>query len=307
VVVRVLNQVPPASAAIAAVEGVECIDVTADLGDDVTAEVLFGGYPDWARTLELVERGVRWVQLSGTGIDGAPPELFDRVPVVTCARGASAVPISEYVLAVLLAFVKHLPEFWISEPPRAWNFQRMGTLAGRTVGIVGFGGIGRAIARRALAFDMDVVVVRRTDAPIDVAGVRRAESLEAMLPELDHLVLAAPATAATEHLVDADALALVRPGLHLVNIARGSLVDQDALRVALDDGRVARASLDVMTPEPLPAGHWLYTHPGVRLTPHSSWANPDLLDASIALFVANLERFRDGQPLADVVDPALGY
>lgn len=306
-VVRVLNQVPPASAAIAAVAGVECIDVTPDLAPDVRADVVFGGYPDWARTLELLDRGVRWVQLSGTGIDGAPAELFERVPVVTCARGASAVPISEYVLAVMLAFVKRLPEFWISEPPRSWNFQRMGTLAGRTVGIVGFGGIGRAVARRALAFDMDVVVVRRTDAPIDLPGVRRAASVADMLPELDHLVLAAPATANTEHLVDADALARVKPGLHLVNIARGALVDQDALRVALDDGRVACASLDVMTPEPLPAGHWLYSHPAVRLTPHSSWANPDLLDTSIALFVANLERFRDGEPLVDVVDPALGY
>jgi phosphoglycerate dehydrogenase-like enzyme len=307
VAVRVLNQVPPASVAIAAVAGVECIDVTPDLAPDITADVLFGGYPDWARTLELLERGVRWVQLSGTGIDGAPPELFERAGVVTCARGASAVPISEYVLAVMLAFVKHLPEFWITEPPRSWNFQRMGTLAGRTVGIVGFGGIGRAVARRALAFDMDVVVLRRTDAPIDLPGVRRAESFSAMLPELDHLVLAAPATSETAHLVDEHALASVRPGLHLVNIARGALIDQDALRVALDDGRVARASLDVMTPEPLPEGHWLYSHPSVRLTPHSSWANPDLLDASIALFVANLERYRDGRPLEDVVDPTLGY
>lgn len=304
---RVFNQVPPASAAIAAVEGVECIDVTPDLPADATADVLYGGYPDWPRTLELAARGVRWVQLSGTGIDGAPPELFETVPVVTCARGASAVPIAEYVLAVMLAFAKRLPDAWITEPPRAWNFQRLDTLAGRTVGVVGFGGIGRAVATRALAFDMDVVVLRRTSAPIDLAGVRRSDSLEAMLPEVDHLVLAAPATTHTHRLIDADALALVRPGLHLVNIARGSLVDQDALRVALDDGRVARASLDVMTPEPLPADHWLYSHPSVRLTPHSSWANPNLLDVSIAQFVANLERFRDGHPLHGIADPVAGY
>lgn len=304
---RVFNQVPPASAAIAAVEGVECIDVTPDLPADATADVLYGGYPDWPRTLELAARGVRWVQLSGTGIDGAPPELFETVPVVTCARGASAVPIAEYVLAMMLAFAKRLPDAWISEPPRAWNFQRLDTLAGRTVGVVGFGGIGRAVATRALAFDMDVVVLRRTSAPIDLAGVRRAGSLAEMLPEVDHLVLAAPATTHTHRLIDADALALVRPGLHLVNIARGSLVDQDALRVALDDGRVARASLDVMTPEPLPADHWLYTHPSVRLTPHSSWANPNLLDVSIAQFVANLERFRDGHPLHGIADPVAGY
>ena len=103
---------------------------------------------------------------------------------------------------------------------------------------------------------------------------RSCGSLPDLLAVADHLVLAAPATDATFHAINAESLRLLRPGAHLVNIARGSLVDQDALRGALDDGTVARASLDVTDPEPLPAGHWLYSHPQVFLTPHASWAGP---------------------------------
>ena len=102
-------------------------------------------------------------------------------------------------------------------------------------------------------------------------------------------------------------LALVRPGMHLVNIARGTLVDQDALREALDDGRVARATLDVCDPEPLPAGHWLYEHPGVSLTPHTSWAGPGAFTQLVGAFHANYLRWRTGEPLIGVVDIHAGY
>ncbi len=128
-----------------------------------------------------------------------------------------------------------------------------------------------------------------------------------MLPEADHLVLTAPATEATRHLVDAAALAVVKPGVHLVNIARGSLVDQDALRAALDDGRVAMASLDTVDPEPLPDGHWMYDHPGVRLTPHISWSMPGALDHLYDSFLGNLVRRSRGEPLHGTVDVAAGY
>jgi len=286
---------------------VEVVDPAGPLPPlDGSTEILFGGWDD-EKLLPVLERGLAWVQLPGTGIDGIPRAVFDRVPVVTCARGASAVPISEYVLAVMLAFVKGLPGFWIDAPPDRWNFQRMDTLAGQTLGLVGLGGIGSAVARRAQAFDMHVRALRRTDAPSPIPGVEVVTSLAALVDGAHHVVLAAPGTDRTRHLLDADAFAAMREGVHVVNIARGTLVDQDALLAALDSGRVARASLDTVDPEPLPEGHWMYAHPKVFLTPHSSWASRALLEAPVGIFCANLARFLAGEPLEHVVDVAEGY
>ena len=172
---------------------------------------------------------------------------------------------------------------------------------------MGLGGIGRAVAERALPFGMQVKALRRTDAPSPVAGVELVRDLDTLLADTDHLVLAAPATARTRHLLDAAAFGRVKPGVHLINIARGALVDQDALRAALDDGRVGLATLDTVDPEPLPSDHWMYAHPKVQLSAHISWHSPDLQRASVELFVDNLGRFLRGAPLQDVVDPLEGY
>ena len=138
-------------------------------------------------------------------------------------------------------------------------------------------------------------------------GVEVVGSLDELLPEADHLVLAAPATPRTRHLINAETLALVKPGVHLVNIARGALVDQDALRVALDDGRVAMATLDTVDPEPLPEGHWLYSHPKVRLSAHVSWASPAGMARTLEIFVDNLRRYAAGEQVLHVVDADEGY
>jgi phosphoglycerate dehydrogenase-like enzyme len=134
-----------------------------------------------------------------------------------------------------------------------------------------------------------------------------AHDLATAVADADHLVLAAPATADTRHLIDARVFDAARPGVHLVNIARGALVDQDALRAALDDGRVALASLDVCDPEPLPAGHWLYSHERVHLSPHISWLGRGVLESYTTTFVENYHRFRAGRELIDVVDRDAGY
>jgi phosphoglycerate dehydrogenase-like enzyme len=217
------------------------------------------------------------------------------------------VPIAEFAMAAMLAAEKRLPESWIHEPPAHWSIASLGGLRGRTLGLVGLGGIGCELARLALAFGMRVLALRRSDAPSPVAGVERARDLGALLAEADHLVLAVPVTRATRHLLDAAALARVKPGLHLVNVARGELVDQEALRAALDDGRVALASLDVCEPEPLPEGHWLYTHPAVRLSPHTSWSMPGAIAGLVDTFVENLHHWIAGEPLTRVVDRAQGY
>lgn len=286
---------------------VEFVDASRELPPpEVTATVLFGGWDD-AKVLPLLERGVEWIQLPGTGIDGVSREVLHRVPIVTCARGASAVPISEYVLATMLAFEKWFPGNWIGEPPKVWNIQRMDTLAGKTVAIVGLGGIGTAIATRTLAFGMQVRAMRRTATPSPIPEVEVVTTIEALVRDAHHVVVAAPGTDRTRHLLDADAFAAMVDGVHVVNIARGSLVDQDALRVALDSGRVARASLDAVDPEPLPGGHWLYEHRRVFLTPHSSWASRDRLAATVDIFRANLRRYLDGEPLLHLIDLEEGY
>ena len=255
--------------------------------------------------VELAGRGVEWIHSrDGRGRDG-PEVLTGRT--VTCSRGTGAVPISEWVLAMMLTFEKRLPDAWVREPPEHWGWTQLGGLSGRTLGLVGVGGIGSAVATHALAFDMDVRAMRRTEAPSPVPGVIVVPSLGDLLPVADHLVLAAPATPRTRHLLDEDAFAVVKPGVHLMNIARGTLVDQDALKAALDDGRVALASLDVCYPEPPPAGHWVYSHPKVRLSPHISWSNPALAARIVELSTDNVRRFAAGQPLEGVVDPVERY
>jgi len=280
----------------------------ADRGDveaGLTAEVLLTQTWGGDNIAAVVERGVRWIHVLGTGVDRFP---FDSVGdrVVTCSRGASAIPIAEYVLAAMLAFEKRIPGVWMRQPPPRWFGERLGGLYKRTVGIVGLGAIGLAVARRALAFDMNVLASRRSDAPSPLPGVELT-SLDDLVSRSDHLVVAASATAETAGMIGAELFGGMRRGVHLVNVARGSLVDQEALRAALDAGVVAHATLDTMTPEPLPEGHWLYTHPRVSLTPHVSWSMPGAVDLLLDVFVANVERYRAGRPLDNVVDRARGY
>jgi phosphoglycerate dehydrogenase-like enzyme len=307
---RVLSHVggPLADQVRRAVPEVEVVEIpsSGDLDPTVTGEVLFTiawGTPNLEHVLD---RGIRWVHALGTGVDRFPLGVVgDRT--LTCSRGASAVPIAEWVLAQMLAFEKRLPDSWITDVPATWNTADLGGLDGRTLGLIGLGGIGAAVAARALPFGMRVVARRRTAAPSPVPGVELLGSLDELLAIADHVVVTAPATPDTRHLLDADAFAAMRPGVHVVNIARGSLIDQDALRAALDEGRVAMASLDTVDPEPLPASHWMYSDPRVRLSPHISWSMPGASDVLVATFIENLRRYVAGDPLLGVVDVDAGY
>ena len=307
--VRILSHVPvPLLARVTERFPKASIIVVPDRGElppDVRGDVLLTmawGSPNLA---QILERGVRWVHAYGTGVNAFPFRELKGVPL-TCSRGASAIPISEWVMAMLLAAEKRLPESWVHEPPEVWNIFDLGGLYGRTLGLLGLGGIAQETARRALAFGMKVIAHRRTAQPSPVAGVDLVD-FDTLLARSDDLVIAAPATReriAADHVVR---LARVKRGVHLVNIARGGLVDQDALREALDDGRVRVASLDTVDPEPLPAGHWLFTHPRVRLSPHCSWSGPGSLDRLLDPFLANLARWLAGEPLEGMVDVELGY
>ncbi|HEY2659524.1 MAG TPA: D-isomer specific 2-hydroxyacid dehydrogenase family protein [Caulobacteraceae bacterium] len=248
---------------------------------------------------------LKWVQLVSVGIDFYPPWLFEG-PTVTSAKGSSAVALAEFAVAAILASAKRLPEIWIDRA-EDWAPQPLRMVDGATLGLVGFGSIGEALAPRAQALGMRVVAVRRSGAPITVAGVKRVDHVREVFERADHVVLAAPATPETVGMVNRALLSHAKPGLHLINIARGALIDDQALLTALDDGRVGLASLDVTHPEPLPERHRFYSHPRVRLSPHTCVHTPDTRINLAARFAENLDRFRQGAPLADVVDSSRGY
>jgi len=241
--------------------------------------------PGWPGNLE-------WLHLRSTGIDKVPRWFFD-TPLVTVSRGASAKSIAEYVLGTMLDAEWSLSERLVTDRA-GWTGSKAGTLFGKTLGLVGFGHIGKEIAQRALGFEMQVVAARRSAGTGFEEGVEIA-TLDEVLRRSDHLVLAAPLTEETRGLIDAEAFSAMRPAVHLVNVGRGALLNECAFKTALDSGIVGRASLDVFDPEPPPAGHWAYGHPRLRLTPHIS-SSTDLTEQSAdALLRENAVRFAQGQ------------
>jgi phosphoglycerate dehydrogenase-like enzyme len=248
---------------------------------------------DWPRAL-------KWVQIPGAGADLYPRWLLDH-HVVTTGRGINSVAIAEFALASILAQAKRFPSAWITRRDD-WRTVQMDTLDGATLGLLGFGSVARQVAQRARPFGMRIMVYRRSNAEPMPDGIVRAESFAHVLAKADHLVLAAPHTPATHHIINRLTIGQMKPGVHLVNIARGGLVDQDALLAGLESGQVGAASLDVTDPEPLPPGHPLYTHERVRLSPHVAWNSPDTLDRLVDKFNLNLARLIDDQPLIDVLE-----
>ncbi len=240
---------------------------------------------------------LRWIQVISAGTDHYPRWLFE-VPVAT-ARGTSNHPVSEFALASMFSVAKHLPDLWIRDAAN-WNMRSLGTLYGATLGIIGFGAIGSTLAFKAAALGMKVKVLRRSKEPIWVEGVTAVRDVTELFHDSDHVVVLAPATPETHHIVNAMALSHAKVGMHLVNIARGSLVDQEALLQALDSGKVGWASLDVTSPEPLPDGHPLYKHPRVRISPHTAALSEFTEQAIIQKFACNLDRMLSGEQPADL-------
>jgi phosphoglycerate dehydrogenase-like enzyme len=250
---------------------------------------------------------IRWIQLISVGIDGYPQWMFDG-PVVSSARGPSAQPMAEFALAAIFSAAKRFPEIWV-EDAQEWDQKKFYArdIAGTTLGLVGFGAIGQRLAELALALRMRVVATRRTAEPLNVDGVQRVTDVREIMAQSDHVVLLAPATPETDHIINRDTLASAKPGLHLINIARGSLIDNEALLDSIAAGKVGLASLDVTDPEPLPPNHRFYTHPRIRLSAHVSMHTEAALAGLVEKFVDNTNRYRRGVPLLDVVNIARGY
>ena len=249
---------------------------------------------------------LKWIFSATTGVDFYPRWMITGETQMCCARGVASEEIAEYVIAAILAQAKDLDAIR-ARSLADWQPKTLGRVQGSTVGIVGLGSIGTAVAKRALALGARVIAVRRRPLPSPIAGVQLYESVVDLVEESDHIVLALPATDLTYYLFDAKLLASVKPTAHLINVARGTVLDQTALMNALDEDELAYATLDVTEPEPLPDGHPIYSHPKVRLTPHVASIHPTINEALYEKISHNLERYLRGEPLQERVDPVAGY
>ena len=290
--------------------------------DDV--EVLLRGWLSAEAFDRLLARAPRlsWVHSASAGVERAlTPTARERGVVITNARGVFSRPIAEYVLMMILAISRRLPQLLELQRERTWQPLEGHELRDLTIGIVGLGSIGRAVATLASAFGCRVVAIRRrtetggSSGGADVDGLRAVEpdevlgpdGLPALLAQSDFVVLAAPLTPETEGMIDDSALASMKRGSWLVNVARGRLVDERALLRALGEGRIGGAVLDTFAEEPLPPDSPFYDLPNAIVTPHTSWSSARVLDRSVELFCDNLRRFAAGEPLLNVVDPDAGY
>jgi phosphoglycerate dehydrogenase-like enzyme len=244
---------------------------------------------------------LQWVQGIGAGLDHWRGAALGPEVMTTSAAGVAAAPIAEFVMARVLQVIKRLPELDASQLHHVWQPAYGRRLAGLTMGIVGFGAIGSRVAHLANAFGMRVLAVRRTPQPDEVATVYGPDGLGEVLEGSDVLVVAAPASEETFQLIDAAALERMRPGAIFCNVARGSLVDENALLAALQTGHLGAAILDVTAQEPLPASSPLWDAPNLLLSPHSSASIDGYVDAIYDLFCENLQRHLAGQPLRNRV------
>jgi len=288
-------------------------------------EVMLRGWLSSEAFDRLLSRAPRlsWVHSATSGVERAlTPAALERGLIVTNARGVFSRPIAEYVLMMILAISRRLPQLLELQRERTWQPLEGTELRDVTVGIVGLGSIGRAVAALATSFGCRVVAVRRrtqdvvdplpddgedSSAPLRLDRVGGPATLATLLSESDFIVLAAPLTPETEEMINADTLAQVKPGAWLINVARGRLIDERALLRALRDGHIGGAVLDTFRDEPLPPMSSFYDLPNVIVTPHTAWSSGRVLDRSVELFCDNLRRFASGETLLNVVDPSAGY
>ncbi|MBX5457811.1 MAG: D-2-hydroxyacid dehydrogenase [Thermogemmatispora sp.] len=262
---------------------------------------------------------LRWLQFAGAGVDGLRDTgLLDPASgvIVTTASGIHASTIGEYVFGSMIMFNRSWPELVRLQDRHvwgntAWYHLRTLELYGQTLGIIGVGHIGRYVARLGRAFGMRVLGVRRSarggEQDQDVERYYAFSQLREMLPLCDYIVIATPLTPETERLIGEPELRAMRRTAYLVNVARGRIIDEQALIRALREGWIAGAGLDVTEVEPLPPDSPLYSLPNVILTPHISGESVHYGARLASLFVDNLQRYRRGEPLRNRYDPQRGY
>jgi phosphoglycerate dehydrogenase-like enzyme len=260
---------------------------------------------------------LKWIHSTSAGIGQLTyPEIKDAGIVVTNASGVFSVPMAEHTIGLILALARNFPDTTRQQDQKIWSQQflwdrpqHLTEINGTTLLIVGFGSIGKEIARRAVALDMKVIGVTRTGQGdgTHAQQIVPLEKLNDVLPEADYVVLCAPETEETKNLFDLKRFIQMKRGARLINLGRGSILDEAALARALESGHLGGAAVDVTDVEPLPAESPLWTAPNLLITPHTSAISSRLWPRETDLLVRLLECWFDGRELFNVADLTKGY
>ena len=273
------------------------------------AEIVWCDLIDKVAMAEIIAAATnaKWLNSIYAGVDGMPLDLLkERGVIVTNGAGINAITIAEYVVMGMLTIAKGYREVVRAQERHEWLEAAPGRieLCGSRALLLGYGAIGKLVEERLNAFGVEVTLVRRNPGPNTLGP----DQWRGRLGEFDWVILAVPATPETDNMIGAAELAAMKASATLLNIARGSVVDQDALVTALQTKTIAAAFLDVTTPEPLPADHPLWTLNNAHITMHLSGRSQDKMFIRAATrFLENLERYRKGEPLSPLVNLDLGY
>jgi phosphoglycerate dehydrogenase-like enzyme len=278
------------------------------------AQVLFSWAGPKAEVAKVLEQApkLEWIHARYAGLDGLLfPELIASPVPLTNGRGTFSQSLGEFVIAGALYFAKDLPRMLRAKAAHKWEVFNVLELSCQTMGIVGHGDIGRAIARRAKAFGMRVLALRRDVTPRagdeHVDKVYANAELHEMLPECDYVVVAAPLTPHTRHLLSTPEFNVMKPEAIVMNVGRGPVIDEAAITEALRSGRIRGAALDVFEVEPLPADSALWGMPNVLISAHTADHTKDWLNDAADFFVEQFGRWSKGEPLKNLVDKHAGY
>lgn len=269
----------------------------------------------FAREILGTAQNLKWAHIPWAGIDSLLDSIRKTQAIVTCGKGVFDAPMADHVFALLLALTRQINFFLRYQIAGIWKRDvpnsPLTDLWGKTMGIIGLGNIGREVARRASAFGMRVLAVKRKPAAVSEEPVDGLflgyEGMRLMLPECDVVVVTTALTPQTRYLLGPSELASMKKGAILINVARGSVVDERALVDALNSGHLAGAGLDVFEEEPLPPTSPLWRMPNVIVTPHVGGLSERTRQRVFERFLDNLRRFLSGEPLIGVVDKEAGY
>jgi phosphoglycerate dehydrogenase-like enzyme len=279
------------------------------------ADVLF----NWSGSRDLVRQAfsmapkVQWVHSRSAGLDSLLfPELVESHVPLTNGRGVFSASLGEFALAAILYFAKDFRRMIRNQMAGRWEQFDVHEISGQTVGIVGYGDIGRAAATRARSMGMRILALKRRGAPVYsvdplVDRIYYPEQRCEMIALCDYIVVATPLTPQTRGFIGEAEFAAMKPEAVVINVGRGPVIDEPAMLRALEEGRIKGAGLDVFTEEPLPDGHPFYQMENVLLSPHCADHTMDWLDQAMRFFIENFRRYSKGEPLRNVVDKKSGY